>query len=1135
MSLSLKHVDACLPITALKAFTWGDSRFIFQGQGSFFRVIDERTGDVAAQTQTFRRNNVHGFIPLSHDPHHVQVIVWGGQSVRVVNLYLKFENSTSHASNVWISLATAEFLAPDWIMNGCAAVDNALDAAYLVTANNAALSLKLVETETGNYETAIHIHQLVTSVKSMLYSADVIVLSASHVLVAAGTVFGEIIVWSCFLDQSKAIGSIHHFFTGHDGSIFDVRISPQISSLNDGQSGRLLASCSDDRTVRIWDISDCEHKNALDPSAYSSDGFELRCTGFGAGAGEDQVTGSESCVAKVFGHDARIWGVRFHPIREKSQARLGLVSHGEDSACIIWDLSWESSQQTTKYHLREISSVHHHSGKHIWSLDLCAKGKDTAVYTGGADGALKSFTINGVDRTMKKQSKYGGWKCFDFVAPDCLIACSTSGEIQLGSVSSDTDVGVAWETLCLFEEFRSFVVLCGMPQRGLALISNSQGRIRLYNHSEKSVSDLLETGERPFALWPLDDGSFKNEKLSFLASFLKDDKATLFTVTGWNSDHPQIETFEIYLPPPFTVSCASLVFGGRYLILGSKLGGLTVHRVSGASKSPQPLVNDRRGHGREGVSQISAVSSETRTDGSELEYLLTCGRDGNFCLREMEIKENAEMSLQLVHRTSSSLGQNICGGYFDAKTHDLMLYGFRSQDFVLRNESKQMDLISISSGGFRRSWVFQPGTEGIKNALLLWREGTVLNKVWIQADINRSLRAGGHGREIKSLDVFNPTSGEQLLFATGAEDTTVRVFRPSATSRASPWGSFESLRLLNTHNSGIQQVSWSKDGRYLFTSAASEEFFVWRVRSIPSFGVATMMVAASPKDDPKSDLRITSFDVLDVKGESVNQGFLLCLVLSNSTLKIFHFSPSGSTFTLLARGKYMTNCLTQAHFVLKDSSLSLITAATDGYFTLWDLTTALGPFYTIASSTLAARPLFPSIPPVEITCENRYQIHSNSIKVMELVSLSDTATLIVAGGDDNSLSASLLSTYPSGPSTNTLVGTVSVPDAHAASVTAVKVLGQSQQSDQSSSIMLASSGNDHRVKIWSVTADPALGDIRVEYLLDRYSSVADVSSLGLVGKDQLAVMNNNASASDGAKPKLLVCGVGMELFEVDLR
>jgi WD40 repeat protein len=251
----------------------------------------------------------------------------------------------------------------------------------------------------------------------------------------------------------------------------------------------------------------------------------------------------------------------------------------------------------------------------------------------------------------------------------------------------------------------------------------------------------------------------------------------------------------------------------------------------------------------------------------------------------MEVKGDTDMSLRLVHRTSSSVGQNICGGYFDAQTHDLMLYGFRAQDFVLRNESKQVDIISIPSGGFRRKWVFQPGITGTRDALFLWREGTALKKVRIRADINRSLRAGGHGREIRALDAFNPTNGHQQLFATGAEDTLVRIFRPSASAKASPWGSLESLRVLNTHKAGLQQVTWSKDGRYLFTSAAYEEFFVWRVRSIPSFGVGTMLMAVSPKDDPNSDLRITSFDVLDVECENKNHGFLICLALSNSTLK----------------------------------------------------------------------------------------------------------------------------------------------------------------------------------------------------------------------------------------------------------
>lgn len=220
----------------------------------------------------------------------------------------------------------------------------------------------------------------------------------------------------------------------------------------------------------------------------------------------------------------------------------------------------------------------------------------------------------------------------------------------------------------------------------------------------------------------------------------------------------------------------------------------------------------------------------------------------------------------------------------------------------------------------------------------------------------------------------------------------------------------------------------------------------------------------------------------------------------------------------------MTNCLTQGHLLVKDGSVSLITAATDGHITVWDLTNAFEPFYAITSSALTAKPSLGNspLPPEKITCENRYQIHSNSIKAMELIPLSDTATVVVAGGDDNSLSVSLLQTK-SGASAQ--VATVSIPDAHAASVTTIKILNQ-QKSAESTTFTVVSSGNDHRVKIWSVTIDLTKSDkqgINVEFLLDRYSSVADISSLGLI-----------QGTSEEMHESLLVCGVGMELFEANL-
>lgn len=149
----------------------------------------------------------------------------------------------------------------------------------------------------------------------------------------------------------------------------------------------------------------------------------------------------------------------------------------------------------------------------------------------------------------------------------------------------------------------------------------------------------------------------------------------------------------------------------------------------------------------------------------------------------------------------------------------------------------------------------------------------------------------------------------------------------------------------------------------------------------------------------------------------------------------------GGRFTLLARGAYTSNCLTQVQFLVEGSSLGLITASTDGHFTLWHLDPVLEPYYSISASTLRLKqPLETlSISPPNIACENRYQIHSNSIKSMEMARVSAKTLLIVAGGDDNALTLSLLSVDFADADAGSHVCTITIPDAHVASVTTVKI------------------------------------------------------------------------------------------------
>ena len=122
----------------------------------------------------------------------------------------------------------------------------------------------------------------------LLYSARLFCSEQEdRVFVAAGTIFNSVLVWSFPLSATE----------GGDGTICGGQVTPcpprcslaghqgSILKLCWSRDGRRLASCSDDRTARVWDLG---------PTA-------------AAGAPHDGVCASLEAEKVIYGHDGRLW------------------------------------------------------------------------------------------------------------------------------------------------------------------------------------------------------------------------------------------------------------------------------------------------------------------------------------------------------------------------------------------------------------------------------------------------------------------------------------------------------------------------------------------------------------------------------------------------------------------------------------------------------------------------------------------------------------------------------------------------------------------------------------------------------------------------------------------------------------
>ncbi|KAI1378668.1 WD40 repeat-like protein [Hypoxylon crocopeplum] len=397
------------PITALAFYTSSTDgqQYLLAGEDTDIKVYHFQTSRLCGQLPVFRAQSIHGIaVPPENEPTHQScpILVWGAYSVRVLSGdAIEGAISGQNSSPNLTRSATAEARAPDWIFDG--RISPFGDGrVVLLTAHNEVIQAH-VDLDRGS----LIFGSIQSPSRPILFSGNFFWVSKDCVLVAAGTVFGEILVWKCHLGASveqDPTCEVLFVFTGHEGSIFGVHISPEIRTPT-GETLRLLASCSDDRTIRVWDIT--EKRDGA--RAQRSDGYEnhisdARETGFGNNI-EDTTHDDSSarCLATAMGHASRIWQVGFPQDQSPSQTSdlVELYSFGEDATVQKWnfflDLRFTSPNSTgiplvkRTARLTHQSTLLNHGGKHIWSHATTFKD-DLLIATGGADGKITLITAD---------------------------------------------------------------------------------------------------------------------------------------------------------------------------------------------------------------------------------------------------------------------------------------------------------------------------------------------------------------------------------------------------------------------------------------------------------------------------------------------------------------------------------------------------------------------------------------------------------------------------------------------------------------------------------------------------------------------------------------------------------------------
>ena len=755
-----------------------------------------------------------------------------------------------------------------------------------------------------------------------------------------------------------------------------------------------------------------------------------------------------------------------------------------------------------------------------WHVKYIVKGpsKDYTAHATYTRSTEQSNCVPKIDtpRTNGSLTRADAFKSYTWIHTDLFLTTTEQGLVLLGKtqpsskLAGSSDESVGWEKIGQIDTLRSTALATSVPSMNLTFLMDGNGGAHVYCLGTKEITSFPAVGGKPAFV--------KAQKLPYswittVRSSSSADVAALITTylgrtvaeVSFFQSNIRIHSLSLQLPERFITTSVCFLNEPRMLMLASREGDVCIYEPENVSRRVlQPTRRIR-------------VHSDAVTTFSDFEdpqfpgacFILTTGRDSRYAIhRASLVKENGQQfKFETVHESTVPFGPNIEGACFDTTSQALFLWGFRSTSFVVWNETRKTEVMTVECGGAHRNWAYMH-REGTGGGSFVWTRASHL-KLYTQQNASHDvLQYGGHGREIKAMAIAPTEDSESRLVATGAEDTAVRIFNYCRNTGLQCSG------ILARHTTGVQKLAWSCGGDILFSAGGCEEFYAWSISHVPRIGTGTVCILECPKVSEEGDLRIMDFDIIEDQWNK-GVGSLICMGYSDSSVRLYRLVrlDSGYRVDLLSQGSYGSSCITQIKYVRFGKSPYLFTAHIDGYLAAWPLNAQNADQGDLTVGSHAGET-------GKIAWTNRFAVHQNAVQSLACIGLNENEVLVITGGDDQAISiASICEDTDKAKDFTYMVATF--PNAHASAITGIAHLGSLKRDDRNEEILFASVGNDQRLKTWNARVPNKDTALRLETVNvdDVYTSVGDASSLEVL--------------DDGCQNKLCIAGIGMECWIVN--